>query len=259
MARQPADDLVDRQVEATVAAIRSSLGDNAQAIYLYGSAVAGGLKPTSDLDLFVVLDRPTTAENRAALVAALTPLSAKHERRAGWRPLELTAAVRSTLDPLSDPPVTDFQFGEWLRDRLDAGQTAPEEPNNPDLTLLVEMVRQSGRPLHGPPPEELIGEVPHDRLQSALRDVIPGLLRDLDSDTANVLLTLARVGYTLATGSFASKDEAAEWVLPRVSAEAKTAIERARAVYLGEEADSWETERAAVTRASDELMSLIGA
>jgi hypothetical protein len=68
---------------------------------------------------------------------------------------------------------------------------------------------------------------------------IPGLLDDLDSDTTNVVLTLARVWTTLATGTIWSKDAAANWVLARLPEEHRPVLARARAVYLGEEGDHW--------------------
>ena len=249
--------LLDRQINAVVAAITTELSDNVEAISLYGSAVSGGLKPESDLDFFVVLRRPTTAAERTALFQTLTPLSAERERPPGWRPLEVTAAVRSTLDPLADPPVTDFQFGEWLRERMDAGMTVPDEPHNPDLTLLVAMVRQGGRPLDGAAPKSVIAEVERHRLRQALIDVVPGLLEDLDTDTANVLLTLARVAYTLATGEFVTKDAAAEWVLPRLGGRSRPALERARDIYLGAQPGTWDGTEVAV--AANELQDVIRA
>jgi predicted nucleotidyltransferase len=256
LAGRPNDDLVERQVKAVVAAIRAALGDNAQAIYLYGSAISGGLRPHSDLDLFVVVDRPTSDGERAELFEALTPLSAKRARPRAWRPVEVTAAARSTLNPLGNPPITDFQFGEWLRTRIDDGETKPEDPYNPDLAVLAAMVRQTGQPLHGAPPEELIAEVSETRIEQALHAVIPDLVKDLDSDTANVLLTLARVAYTLSTRTFTSKDGAADWALARVDQGARPALERARAAYLGEGPDEWDEVRVQVGLAAAELQRL---
>ena len=48
------------QVETVVALIREVLSDAVLGIYLHGSSVIGNLRPTSDLDLFVVTTRRTT-------------------------------------------------------------------------------------------------------------------------------------------------------------------------------------------------------
>jgi streptomycin 3"-adenylyltransferase len=64
---------------------------------------------------------------------------------------------------------------------------------------------------------------------------VPELLGDLDTDTRNVLLTLARSWTSLATGVIRSKDAAADWALPRLPAEHRAVLAHARAVYLGDE------------------------
>jgi streptomycin 3"-adenylyltransferase len=140
---------------------------------------------------------------------------------------------------------------------MDASLTVPEDPRNPDLALLVAMVRHNGRALVGPDPEKLMAEVEEQRLRQALLDVVPGLLKDLDTDTANVLLTLARVAYTLATGEFVSKDAAAAWVLPRLTERSRPALERARDIYVAARANTWDGSEAAV--AANELQGVIRA
>ena len=65
-------------------------------------------------------------------------------------------------------------------------------------------------------------------------------MSDLAWDTANVLLTLARVWSTFATDAIRPKDHAADWALGRLPPEHRPSLARARAVYLGEEEDRWE-------------------
>jgi streptomycin 3"-adenylyltransferase len=60
----PLDDRESRQLEGTLAIVRDVLGDRALGAYLYGSAVAGGLRPRSDLDLFVVTSGRTRDDER---------------------------------------------------------------------------------------------------------------------------------------------------------------------------------------------------
>jgi Aminoglycoside adenylyltransferase, C-terminal domain len=101
------------------------------------------------------------------------------------------------------------------------------------------MVRQTGRSLIGPPPTELIDEIPTSDMRAALIGVIPDLQSDLADDTTNVLLTLARVWHTLETGSFSSKDAAADWALALLPPLAHPPLELARDVYLGVAVDDW--------------------
>jgi predicted nucleotidyltransferase len=239
LAGQKIDDLVAAQTEASAAAVTAALGPKVEAIYLYGSAVSGGLKPHSDLDLFVVAGARTTVQERLELAARLKPISAKGFRPPGWRPLEVTIAAHADLPRLATAPRTDFQYGEWLRDRFDAGLADPERPDNQDLILLATMVRRTARTLHGPPADELIPDVPTANLNAALIDVIPELFADLDSDAANVLLTLARIWRTLTTGDFVAKNDAGDWAIPRLPDVARPALDRARKVYTGEADDEW--------------------
>ena len=69
---------------------------------------------------------------------------------------------------------------------------------------------------------------------------LESLLDDLEPDTRNVLLTLARIWCTLATGEIRAKDAAAAWALERLPEEHRPALAHARACYLGAEDDRWE-------------------
>jgi len=227
------------QANAVVEVVRRTLGDNVQAIYLYGSAVAGRLKPASDLDFLAVISEPTNGTQRRSLVDGLEPISRRGARPQKWRPVELTLVVASDIKPWRFPPRTDFQYGEWLRDRFDAGHLEPERPDNPDLALLIAMARENGRALVGPAPTDLLPDLPKADLRTALLGVVPDLMADVDTDTANVLLTLARVLHTLETGDFASKDVAADWSLNRLKPGQRQTLEHARDVYLCRTADDW--------------------
>ena len=230
---------VETQTTEVVALVRSILGDQLGAIYLYGSAVAGGLKPASDLDLFVVTSGRATTAQRSRLIDGLRPLSARATRPAHWRPVELTIVALPDVVPWRYPPRMDFQSGEWLRSQFDAGARKPWRSPNPDLAVLITQVRQTGRALIGPRPAELLPEVPPTDLVRAMTDEVESLLGDLDSDTANVLLTLARIWYTLETSAFAPKDVAADWALARLPKTGRAPLDRARDAYLGLAPGSW--------------------
>jgi streptomycin 3"-adenylyltransferase len=250
----PLDEAATAQATAVVECVRAVLGDDALGIYLYGSAVAGGLRRDSDLDLFVVSRRPTALVEKAALVEAITPVSHRPLRPAGWRPVELTIVVDSSIRPWRFPPEMDFQYGEWLRDDFAAGLVAPAQAVNPDLAILVSMVRQCGRALLGPPPAEVLDPVPRTDLVRAMLEGVDGLLADLEPDTRNVLLTLARIWSSLETGEIVGKDAAAARAVQRLPPELRPAMEVARVAYLGEAADDWTKARAAAHELADWLV-----
>jgi predicted nucleotidyltransferase len=236
------DDAVRRQADAVVEQVRAVLDADLIGVYLYGSAVAGGLRPDSDLDLFVVAARPTTAEEKGRLAAGISPISTRRSRPAGWRPVELTIVVEADVRSWRSPPRMDFQYGEWLRDDFDAGRVEPAEPLNGDLAVLVTMVLRDGQPLLGPPAADVLDPVPRADLDASMLDGVDGLLADLAPDTRNVLLTLARIWSTLDTGEILSKDAAADWVLARLPEEHRPVLARARDGYLGAAEDRWDDE-----------------
>lgn len=228
------------QVDDLVKLVRGVLGDDAVGAYLHGSSVLGGLRPKSDVDVFVVTRQPTTHDQRRALVEGLLDISGSKARRGPARPVELTVVVDSQVRPWRYPPVLDFLYGEWLRDDYERGDTPSPAPSS-DLAPVITMVRNGDTPLFGPRPAELLDPVPVQDLHTAIVAQVPSLLEDLETDTRNVLLTLARIWMTVATGRITPKDEAAEWALQRLPPEHQPVLERARAAYLtGQEEPLWD-------------------
>lgn len=232
-------DEVRDQVDDVLRAVDDALGAGVVGAYLHGSAAANGLHPRSDLDVLVVTRHPATDEERGALVAGLLGISGRGRRRPADRPVELAVVVASDLRPWRYPPVLDLLYGEWLRDGFEAGRL-PERGPSPDLVTLLTMARAADHVLRGPSLATLLDPVPPADLRRAILDGVPSLLEDLEPDTANVVLTLARVWVTLATGAIRSKDGAADWALERLPEAHRPVLARARAVYLGEAEDRWD-------------------
>jgi predicted nucleotidyltransferase len=229
----------EEQIDEVMDAVRVVLGDDVVGAYLHGSYAAGGLRPRSDLDLLVVSRRPTTRDEKRRLFDRLFAISGKPG--GPRRPIELTVVVESEVRPWRYPPAFELQYGEWLRRELERGNVEPwPTTTNPDLASLITMVLLADRPLLGPPPCDVLDPVPHDDLVSAIVGDIGALLGDLEEDTTNVVLTLARVWSTVATGAIRSKDEAATWALDRLPDEHRAVLARARAIYLGEEEEGCE-------------------
>ncbi|MFC8662320.1 aminoglycoside adenylyltransferase family protein [Streptomyces sp. NPDC057199] len=221
------------QLDQVLHAVLDVLGAEVAGVFLHGSAVLGGLRPDSDLDVFVVARRRMTDRERRDLLQGLLGISGRGARNGEpARPVELIVVAQGDVRPWRYPPRCDFLYGEWLREEFERGEV-PAPAVMPDLTPLITMVLLGDTPLHGPPPARLLDPVPHDDLRRAIVAGVPELLADLESDTRNVLLTLARVWTTLATGTIASKDAAASWVLDRVPARHRPVLARARSLYLG--------------------------
>ena len=151
----------------------------------------------------------------------------------------MSVVVEADVKPWRYPPGQEFLYGEWLRDIYEQGWAPQPEPA-PDLSILITMVLQGDTVLVVPPPAQLLDPVPHDDLIRGAIAGIPDLLGVLESDTRNVLLTLARIWTTLQTGQIRSKDAAAAWVLEQLPPEHQPVLARARAMYLeGEDEERW--------------------
>ncbi len=227
------------QVENVVRLVREVLGADVVGVYLHGSAVLGGLRPRSDVDVLAVSRRRTTERQRRSLVEGLLKISGTGARCGPDRPVELTIVVQSEVRPWRYPPRCEFQYGEWMRDECERGDT-PSPTTDPDLAPLVTMALLGDAPLYGPSPREVFDPVPHEDVVRAMSDAVPQLLAGIEEDTRNAILTLSRIWTTLDTGEIKSKDAAAEWAPARLPAEHKPPLARARSIYLGDEEERWD-------------------
>jgi predicted nucleotidyltransferase len=235
----------EEQIDEVLAAVGDVLGPDVLGAYLHGSSVLGGLRPQSDLDLFVVSRRPTTRDEKRCLVDRLLAVSGRPG--GSRRPIELTVVVESEVRPWRYPAAFDLQYGEWLRREFEQGNVEPwPTTTNPDLASLITMVLLADRPLQGPPPSELVDPVPRNDYVSAMVGGLGALLDELESDTRNVVLTLARIWSTVATDVIRSKDDAADWALARLPDRHRAVLKRARAIYRGDEEERWDDLRAHV-------------
>ena len=226
------------QIDRALACVRGVLGEGMLGAYLFGSALLGGLKPRSDLDVMVVSTRRMNLEEKARMQRCL-----RHESRHP-RPLEVTVVVRDEVRPWRYPPRMDLQYGDWLLAEFDRGEMEPwGSPENPDLASLIRMVLAGDATLVGPPPSEVFDPVPRRDYVTGLTAGVEPLLGELDSDTRNVILTLARIWAGVATDELRSKNEAADWALPRLPANLRAVLARARAIYVGEEDERWDDVR----------------
>lgn len=248
-----------QQLDRVATLVRDVLGPDVVGAYLFGSAVLGGLRAESDLDVLVVSKRPTTDEEKQLLVDRLLAISGRRTPDGRWRRVELTIVVQSAIKPWRYPPSFDFQYGDWLREEFESGNLEPwPTTTNPDLAALITMVLLGDAPVLGPPPDEIFDPVPPGDLVRATVGDIDSLLEDLDSDTRNVLLTLARIWSTVATGVIRSKDAAADWALEQLPEEHRPVLARARAIYLGDEEERWDDLRPRLRPHTDHVVAAIG-
>ncbi|MCE8011501.1 aminoglycoside adenylyltransferase family protein [Billgrantia desiderata] len=225
--------------------VARELGESVVGVYLFGSALAGGLRPHSDVDVLVIVGRPPEEAIRRRLVEALMRVSGSPANDGSPRPLEVTLLCRQGLMPWHYPPRSELVYGEWLRDEFEQGHIPPAAAD-PDLAVVLTTARQCSLALYGPELAELVAPIPEADLRRAILDSLPGLVAGLQGDERNVLLTLARMWMTLETGEIAPKDVAATWALERLPPEHRATMALARRSYLqgdGSEGERLEGER----------------
>lgn len=230
------------QVSSVQAVLKSHLGGNLRAIHLFGSAVDGGLKPGSDIDLMVSINDPLPEPVRRALMTDLLAHSAWPGSSDTLRALEVTVVALGEIVPWRYPPRREMQFGEWLREDIEAGRFEPALVDH-DLAILITKLRRHSSALLGPSAAELFEEVPRSDFRRSLLDTIAQWNEEPDwlGEERNILLALARIWFSASTGDIVSKDVAAAWAAQRLPPTCRSLMERAAAAYLGggEDEPAW--------------------
>lgn len=231
---------MQQQLETSLELLKTILGTDLLGVYLYGSAVIGGLHKYSDIDLFVVTGRATTEDEKNRLASSLLNISGLYMKDVK-RSIEMTIVQKTVVNPWHYPPHCDFQYGEWLREGFESGNIVPLHTHEmPDLALLITQLLLKSQTLWGTAPEQLLEPVPcHDFVQAMIHD-LEKLSSDLADDTRNVLLTYARIWSTLATDEIRSKPAAADWVISRLPEKYRPVMQRAKAICVGTENEYWE-------------------
>ena len=233
------DTVSQEQIDQAVSILQELFPQELIGIYLYGSAVMDGLRPESDIDILVIIDRPLTQSVRTCLTQELLNLSGRP--RSDRRPIELSVVNRHTVNPWRFPPRFEYMFDEWLRTDMENG-TVPQPFSDPDNVLLLWQARLHAIPLTAQSPaiDKLIAPISFEEIRRAIHDALPNVLASYKGDERNALLTLSRMWYTLDTRAFASKDRAALWAEGKVPAEHASLLRLARDAYLGNRSDRWD-------------------
>nr|CCF70748.1 aminoglycoside adenylyltransferase [bacterium AK-MB29] len=227
---------VFKQLSHARAVIERHLAATLDTIHLFGSAIDGGLKPDSDIDLLVTVSAAPNDSLRQALMLDLLKVSSPPGDGGTWRPLELTVVARSEVVPWRYPARRELQFGEWLARHLSERSSLPSGSRS---AILLTKARQHSLALLGPSAATFFEPVPKEHFSKALFDTIAQWNAESDwkGDERNVVLALARIWYSASTGLIAPKDVAAAWVSERLPAKHRPLICKARAAYLGSEDD----------------------
>ena len=109
-------------------------------IYLYGSAILGGLHINSDVDILVISNQNLSDADRNVLTKRLMLVSGKIGNKNFKRPLEVTIINKNDIDPWQLTPKCEYMYGEWLREQIEAGDI-PKASYDPDVAILLWQAR----------------------------------------------------------------------------------------------------------------------
>jgi len=247
---------IPQQAMQALKIVEELLGSSIVGVYLFGSAVIGGLRINSDVDVLVVVNHSLPEVTRRKLIDRLMLISGKIGNADSMRPLEVTVINHSDIVPWLYPPKNEFIYGEWLRSEYEKGQI--QEPTyDTDLAIVLAQVRKNSISLFGPDASDILDPVPISDIRRAIKESLPGLIEGIKGDERNVILTLARMWQTVSIGEISPKDVAAKWALSRLPKEYSTLLDLARKAYRGEYVDKWEGLDSEVTALINHLKNSI--
>jgi predicted nucleotidyltransferase len=200
------------ELESLTRELQRALGDAVVGVYAHGSFALGCFNPAlSDLDVLVVTRRALTREERSTL----GPLLGRVPR------LEIHFLHESALRPWRHPATYDLHFGSEQR------VVGPGADH--DLAAHVTVARHAGIGMLGPPPIDVLPEVPWADYEDSLR-------RDLEwcgehGGRLYTVLSPARIWATLTECVVHSKATGAAWALERAPQEFQPLLSRALGAY----------------------------
>lgn len=179
---------------------------------LHGSLTVGDFRPgRSDLDLLLTVERSLTPSEAEALVGAV--------RAADLGPaggVDLLVVTRRTAETPADNSGRELLVGRWPGSGEEL-EVEGRDDHVPDLWPELSEARANGRPLVGPEPLSVIGEVPPDRVRANGIGWLETWLDRIDDDknAVHMVLTACRIWRFQVAGEHASKTDAARWALER--------------------------------------------
>lgn len=225
--------LDNEQIAQAYSVINTYLGDCLLAIHLYGSAIEGGLRAYSDIDLLVTIDKTIDDETRKELMRILLSCSATPGSDPIRRALEVTVINYADIVPWKYPPKREMQFGEWLRHDILDGIFEPAIIDV-DLCILLRKIRTRSIPIFGESAANLFDPVPDSDFMTTLQSTLDiwNTQEDWFGDERNIILTIARIWYSAVTGDIGSKEEASSWLIDRLPIAYHNLVLKTRQDYL---------------------------
>ena len=185
-------------------ALEEALGPDLAGLYAGGSVALGDFTPgRSDLDLAAVVSGPLDDAAREAVIERVSALG----RWCGARGVELVVYTEDQVRAPARRPLFELNLNAGPGTAFRATRRIEDEPAHWFLIDLA-ILRAHGVPLLGPPPDEVVGEIPRSRLLDALSDSA-GWHAAHEPGSENARLNAIRGRVFASEGRWVSKTEAA--------------------------------------------------
>ncbi len=183
-------------------------GEKLLGCYLYGSLVTGDFDTEhSDIDLVAVLSSEVDNAEYAALLQMHRDFAEQHTR---WD-------NRIEVAYLSQQALRTFRTQTSTIAVISPGEPFHVKEAGSDWLLNWYVVREYGVTLAGSAPQAFIAPISHDEFLAAVYREAQGWREWVGRSTLRkaqsyAMLTMCRALFSLGTGAFGSKDQAAQWV-----------------------------------------------
>jgi hypothetical protein len=199
-------------LDAVVRTLAGALGDDLVAVILGGSPALGAYEAgRSDLDMIAVCERELGAARARELAGALS-----HARLpCPARKLELVVLRRSSAAGEPGAPAFDLNLNTGAGAADHVGLEPGAEPGH-WFVIDRAIARQRGRALHGPPPRDVLAEVPRGEVIAALRASLDWHQAH-EADSPDAVLNACRGWRWTRTGRWTAKARAGEWAREKMA------------------------------------------
>ena len=192
------------------AEVMTASGVSLVGAYLHGSAVLGGWQPASDVDMLLVA-ADVVAPSALATMASVLAARADEAGGCPGRGLECSVVTATAAAvPRAPWPYLLHVAAEPGGCRIQYGA---ESPGDTDLIMHYAVCRAAGRALTGPPPRDVIGQVPRQVVLSYLADELDWGIRHASEPYA--VLNACRAMVFLTDDAIVSKIAGGEAALDR--------------------------------------------
>lgn len=208
-----------------------AISGNLVGVYLRGSLAYGGFNPsTSDLDVLVVTKHPVDETE-------FQQLTKLHERIAH---LDNPFSKRIEVAYIDQEGVRKYQPGQWYPTiEQEKGEHLKWSEHKENWVLERWSVREQGKVLYGPEPQELIAPISPEELRQAvcrrLKDWVEWAKDERDPDwqlplchKAYVVETMCRALYALEKGEVVEKKQAVHWAQEQLPQRWRNLVKRSQ-------------------------------